>query len=169
MKPQRIFLSPPYVGGSEIAKVNEAFASNYIAPCGPMVDQFEAELARLSGRKYAIAVSSATAALELLCAHLGVDESWIVIAPTLTFIATVGPAYRMRADLRFVDCGNDGNVDISLLEIAFSDAALEKRKTLFIGVDLYGKCCDYDAIGALCERYSVTFICDSAESLGATY
>lgn len=169
MRAGRIFLSPPHVGDAEAAKVGEAFASNYIAPCGPMVDEFESRLARLSGRKYAVAVSSATAGLELLCAHLGVDSSWAVIAPTLTFIATVGPAYRMKAEIRFVDCGDDGNVDLTLLEKALSDAAAEGRRTLFIGVDLYGRCCDYDAIDALCGRFGAVFLSDSAEAVGATY
>ncbi len=165
----RIFLSPPFVDEAERAKVAEAFDSNYVAPCGPMVDLFEECLARLSGRKHAVAVSSGTAAIELLLAHLKVDGSWIVIAPTLTFIATVGSAYRRGASLRFVDCDATGNVDASLLEAALKDASYEGRKTLFIGVDLYGRCCDYDIVERLCERYGALFVCDSAEAVGASF
>ena len=166
---KRIFLSPPFVDDAERAKVAEAFDSNYVAPCGPMVELFEARLAHLAGRKYAVAVSSGTAAIELLLAHFKVDSSWIVIAPTLTFIASVGSAYRRGASLRLVDCDVSGNVDMALLETALKDACAEGRKILFIGVDLYGRCCDYGMVESLCEKYGVLFICDSAEAVGASF
>ncbi len=169
MSHKRIFLSPPYVGQDELSQVTEAFSSGYIAPCGPMVDIFEQKLARLSDRKYAVAVSSATAALELVLAEKGVDFTWTVIAPTLTFIATVGPAYRCGAHLVFVDCDASGNIDCSLLECALKDAVAENRRIMFIGVDLYGRCCDYDTIERLCVQYGAEFICDSAEAVGASY
>ena len=165
---RRIFLSPPFVDGAERAKVAEAFDSNYVAPCGPMVELFEERLARLSGRKHAVAVSSGTAAIELVLAHLEVDSSWIVIAPSLTFIATVGPAHRRGASVRFVDCDDTGNVDAALLKEALKDASAEGAKTLFIGVDLYGRCCDYAVLEWLCERYGAIFVCDSAEAVGAS-
>ena len=64
MKPEkRIFLSPPHVCGEELHFVNEAFASNYIAPLGPMVDAFEKEFCERTGIPNAVAVSSGTAAM----------------------------------------------------------------------------------------------------------
>ena len=114
----RIFLSPPSVGTAERTAVKRAFDSGYVAPCGPQVDEFERRLAVLSGRRYAVAVSSGTAAIDLLMDELGVDESWTVVAPTLTFIATVGPAFHRGAKLVFVDCDSTGNIDIDLLEQA---------------------------------------------------
>ena len=115
---KRIFLSPPFVGAAERAAVRGAFDSGYVAPCGPQVDEFERRLAKLAGRKYAVAVSSGTAAIDLLMAELGVDETWTVVAPTLTFIATVGPAFHRGAKLVFVDSDATGNIDASLLEDA---------------------------------------------------
>ena len=163
---KRIFLSPPYVGAAERKAIAAAFDSKYVAPCGPMVDAFERRLAALAGRKHAVAVASGTAALDLAMAEYGVDRRWTVIAPTLTFIATVGPAYHRGAKLVFVDCDATGNVDVRLLERALADA---KGRTLVVGVDLYGRCCDYDAIGALCDRHGAVFVCDAAEAVGATY
>ena len=115
---KRIFLSPPFVGAAERAAVRGAFDSGYVAPCGPQVDEFERRLAKLAGRRYAVAVSSGTAAIDLLMAELGVDETWTVVAPTLTFIATVGPAFHRGAKLVFVDSDATGNIDASLLEDA---------------------------------------------------
>ena len=163
---KRIFLSPPFVGTAERAAIAAAFDSKYVAPCGPMVDAFERRLAALAGRKHAVAVASGTAALDLAMAEYGVDRRWTVIAPTLTFIATVGPAYHRGAKLVFVDCDATGNVDVRLLERALADA---KGRTMVVGVDLYGRCCDYDAIGALCDQHGAVFVCDAAEAVGATY
>ena len=222
-KTGRIFLSPPSVGAKERAAVRRAFDSGYVAPCGPQVDEFERRLAALAGRRYAVAVSSGTAAIDLVMAELGVDSSWTVIAPTLTFIATVGPAFHRGARLVFVDCDATGNIDVALLEEALEsyrvdvgshrvkvgsyrvdvgshrvkvgscrgynqtlidpnptltdpnptlidpNLTLNHPKTLVIGVDLYGACCDYGAISKLCRRYGAIFVDDAAEAVGATW
>ena len=167
MNDGRIFLSPPFVGAAERRAVSQAFDTGYVAPCGPMVDEFERRLARLAGRKYAVAVSSGTAAIDLLMEELSVGPDTVVFAPTLTFIATVGPAYHRGAKLVFVDCDETGNVDVAELERAL--VGTRAKKLVVIGVDLYGRCCDYDAIAALCRRYGAKFVLDSAEAVGATY
>ena len=172
--PPRIFLSPPWVGREERLAVERAFDSGYVAPCGPMVDEFERRIAALAGRRFAVAVSSGTAAIDLLMSELGVDPSWTVIAPTLTFIATVGPAWHRGAKPVFVDCDASGCVDLTLLAKALSDARRERRGTksggiLYIGVDLYGRCCDHGAIAALCRRHGAVFVNDAAEAVGATW
>ena len=183
---KRIFLSPPFVGAAERAAVRGAFDSGYVAPCGPQVDEFEHRLAKLAGRKYAVAVSSGTAAIDLLMAELGVDETWTVVAPTLTFVATVGPAFHRGAKLVFVDSDATGNIDVSLLEEALeslrvklrssrgratlsdSKSTLKDSKILVVGVDLYGDCCDYGAIAKLCRKFGAVFVTDAAEAVGAT-
>ena len=183
---KRIFLSPPFVGAAERAAVRGAFDSGYVAPCGPQVDEFERRLAKLAGRKYAVAVSSGTAAIDLLMAELGVDEKWTVVAPTLTFVATVGPAFHRGAKLVFVDSDATGNIDVSLLEEALeslrvklrssrgratlsdSKSTLKDSKILVVGVDLYGNCCDYVAIAKLCRKFGAVFVTDGAEAVGAT-
>ncbi len=188
----RIFLSPPSVSVRERAMVKRAFDSGYVAPCGPQVDEFERRIAKLAGRRYAVAVSSGTAAIDLVMAELGVDSSWTVIAPTLTFIATVGPAWHRGAKLVFVDSDATGNIDVGLLEEALAGNAARRdapllghplrgqpsaggyappcrSRLLVIGVDLYGTCCDYDAIAKLCRRYCAVFVDDAAEAVGATF
>ena len=66
---KRIYLSPPWVGAPERKAVDEAFRSGYVAPCGPMVDEFDRRLGILSGR-HAAAVASGTAAIDLLMEEL---------------------------------------------------------------------------------------------------
>jgi dTDP-4-amino-4,6-dideoxygalactose transaminase len=59
-KSERIFLSPPHMGGEEVRLVQEAFESNYIAPIGPMINAFEQEFAEYVGIKHCLALSSGT-------------------------------------------------------------------------------------------------------------
>lgn len=66
----RIFLSPPHMSGREQALVQEAFASNYIAPLGPMVDAFEQEFAEYTGIPHCLALASGTAATHLALRHV---------------------------------------------------------------------------------------------------
>lgn len=167
MKRARLFLSPPFTGAAERRAVADAFRSGYVAPCGPQVDAFERRLEALSGRRRAVALSSGTAALDLAMEELGVDGSWTVIAPTLTFVATVSSAFRRGARLVFVDCAPDATLDAARLEEALADAPRASRR-LVLGVDLFGRCCDYAAIERLCRAYGAVFVCDSAEAVGAT-
>lgn len=168
---RRIFLSPPWLGGSERARVEEAFASGYIAPCGPMVDRFEREFAAVTGMPHACAVSSGTAALELLFHELGVTRGDRVFCSDLTFVSSIASAVRRGAEPVFIDCDEaTWTMDPVLLAEALEGAAKEGYlPKVVVAVDLYGQCCDYDRIGTLCERYGVPLIIDAAEALGAMY
>lgn len=167
----RIFLSPPWMSGDERIAVDEAFASNYIAPCGPMVERFEREFAALTGLPHACAVSSGTAALDLLFHELGVTRGDRVFCSDLTFVSSIAPAVHRGAEPVFIDCDEaTWTMDPDLLEEALADAAKEGRlPKAVVGVDLYGQCCDYGRIEPLCARYGVPLIIDAAEALGAVY
>src|SRR5262249_11543678 len=88
---KRIYLSPPHLGTDELALVQAAFASNWIAPVGPDVDAFEREFAALVGVPHAVALASGTAALHLALRLIGVRPGDTVLCPTLTFCATANP------------------------------------------------------------------------------
>lgn len=167
----RIFLSPPYVDKDELEMISRAFASKYIAPCGPQVDEFERRIAKLTERKYAVALSSGSAAIDLLMEEFKVDEDTVVFAPTLTFIATIASAYRRGAKIVLVDSDLSGCIDSAVLERALETERAENKVGRFVilTVDLYGKACDAEAIGALAKRYNAVYISDSAEAVGATY
>ena len=167
----RIFLSPPWLGGSERARVDEAFASGYIAPCGPMVDRFERAFAERTGIAHACALSSGTAALDLLFHELGIGPGDRVFCSDLTFISSIAPAVHRGAEPVFIDCDETSwTMDPDLLEEALAQAAAEGGlPKAVVAVDLYGQCCDYGRIEPLCERYGVPLIIDAAEALGAEY
>jgi len=167
----RIFLSPPWMSGDERAAVDEAFDSNYIAPCGPMVDRFEREFAAHTGMPRACAVSSGTAALDLLFHELGVTRGDRVFCSDLTFVSSIAPAVHRGAEPVFIDSDEaTWTMDPALLEEALADAAKEGRlPKAVVAVDLYGQCCDYGRIEPLCERHGVPLIIDAAEALGAVY
>jgi dTDP-4-amino-4,6-dideoxygalactose transaminase len=167
----RIYLSPPDVGEDERALLLEAFDSNWIAPLGPHVDAFEAELAAYVGVGHAAALSSGTAALHLALELLGVpagDEVWCA---TLTFAATANAAVYVGATPVFVDADPaTWQLDPALLAEALEDRARAGRlPAAVVAVDLYGQCADYEPILAACGRYDVPVIEDAAEALGATY
>ncbi len=168
---KRIYLSPPWMSGSELPLIGEAFASNYIAPCGPMVDRFEREFAEAVGLPHACAVSSGTAALDLLFHELGVGAGDTVFCSDLTFVSSIAPAVHRGAEPVFIDCDESTwTMDPSLLAEALADAARQGRlPKAVVAVDLYGQCCDYERIEAACAAYGVPLIIDAAEALGAVY
>ena len=168
---ERIFLAPPWMTGDEERMVAEAFASRYIAPCGPMVDRFEEEFARTVQQPHAAAVASGTAALALLFRELGIAKGDVVFCSDLTFVSSIGPAWHMGAEPVFLDCDRETwTMDPDLLEEALTDAARANRlPKAVVAVDLYGQCCDYDRLEALCARYGVPLVIDAAEALGARY
>lgn len=116
-----------------------------------------------------LALSSATAALHLACRVLGVERGDEVWAPTMTFVATIGPAVQLGATPRFLDVAPVGwTLHPGLLEEELARAARRGRlPRAVLPVDLYGQCCDLDAILAACDRWGVPVLCDSAAALGA--
>lgn len=168
---ERIFLSPPHMGGEELVFVHEAFASNYIAPLGPQVDAFEQEFAETVGSKYAAAVSSGTAALHLLLRYAGVGAGDEVMCSTFTFVASANAIVYCGARPVFIDSdASSWNMDPALLagelKRRYERNCLPKAVVL---VHLYGQPADIDAISQLCDVYGIPLIEDAAEALGATY
>jgi dTDP-4-amino-4,6-dideoxygalactose transaminase len=167
----RLYLSPPDVGPVERALVLDAFDSNWIAPLGPHVDAFEAELAAMVGADAAVALTSGTAALHLAYQLVGVGPGDDVIVPSLTFAATAFAAVYLGARPCFVDSeAATWNLDPDLLaEDLAARAAAGRLPAAVVTVDLYGQCADYERISARCREYGVPVVEDAAEALGATY
>ena len=87
----RIYLSSPHLGGSEMEFISSAFEQNWIAPLGPNVDGFEQDICHYSGVSHCAALSSGTAAIHLALIMLGISYGDEVIASTFTFSATINP------------------------------------------------------------------------------
>ena len=94
---KRIYLSSPHMSGREQQYVQDAFATNWIAPLGPHVDAFEQEFAAVVGAHHAAALSSGTAALHLALLLAGVGPGDEVLVSTLTFSASVNPIVYLGA------------------------------------------------------------------------
>lgn len=167
----RIYLSPPHLSGHELELVQDAFASNWIAPLGPHVDAFEREMAAQVGVPHAAALSSGSAALHLAIKLLGVGVGDEVICPTLTFAATANPITYEGARPVFLDVDPaTWTLDPELLAEELRAAAVRGRlPKAVVTVDLYGQCCDYDRILLLCAEHGVPVVEDAAEALGSTH
>lgn len=167
----RLFLSPPWLVGDEQEFVDQAIASNWIAPLGPHVDAFEREFAARVGVAHAAALSSGTAALHVALRIVGVGSGDEVLVPTLTFIGGVSPIIFQGATPVFVDSERvSWNISPDLVAEAVADAA--KRRSLpkaVVVTDLYGQAADLDSVVGVCSRHGIAVVSDSAEALGATY
>ncbi|HUY69083.1 MAG TPA: aminotransferase class I/II-fold pyridoxal phosphate-dependent enzyme [Alphaproteobacteria bacterium] len=159
------------MGGNELRLVEECFASNYIAPAGPMLARFEKTFAAYTGIPHVTSVSSGTAAIHLALRLLGIGRGDRVFFSSLTFIGGVTPALFQGAEPVFIDSDRASwTMDPHLLAEALRDAA--KAGTLpkaVVPTDLYGQSCDLDAILALCAPYKIPVVVDSAEAVGGAY
>ncbi len=162
----RIYLSPPETSPADLGAVERALSSGWIAPLGPEVDEFEKELAKVTGRRQGVALSSGTAALHLALLIAGVEPSDRVLVSTLTFSATVNAIRYVGAEPVFIDSrAEDWNMDPDLLDKALGGG----EYAACIPVDIYGQCADYSEIQPLCAEAGIPIIEDAAEALGASY
>jgi dTDP-4-amino-4,6-dideoxygalactose transaminase len=172
-KNKRIYLSSPHMSGREMAYINEAFDTNWIAPLGPNVNNFETDLVRYTRCGHVAALSSGTAAIHLAIILLGVGPGDEVIVPSFTFSATVNPVVYQHAIPVFVDSEKETwNMDPELLEKAIKDKrqrAKNKSIKAIIVVHLYGMPANMDDIMAVAEKYGIPVIEDAAEALGSKY
>lgn len=171
MTADRMFLSSPHMGGSEKKYVKKAFETNWIAPLGENVDEFENQIREFTGTNAACAVSSGTGAIHLALDVLNVERDDIVLCSTLTFVASANPILYMGAKPVFIDSEMDSwNMSPSALETAMQYYKIQgKKPKAVIVVNLYGQSARMDQIVEICDRYEVPIIEDAAESLGAEY
>lgn len=166
---QKIYLSSPHMSdeGYELEYIKEAFETNWIAPLGKNVDEFEKEFASYVGAKHAAALSSGTAAIHMALKAAGVDKGDIVFCQSLTFAASANPIIYQNATPVFIDSDyKTWNMDPNALEEAFKKYPNAKAVVV---VHLYGLSADMDPIVEICKRYNAVLIEDSAESLGTLY
>src|SRR6478752_8468082 len=125
----QIYLSKAEITEVEEKFVLEALRSGWIAPLGPHVDAFEAEMAERVGVRGALALSSGTAALHLALLELGARPGTVVVLPSMTFVASANAVIYTGATPVFVDSqASDGNVDPDLLIEAIDTLSREGEK-----------------------------------------
>jgi pyridoxal phosphate-dependent aminotransferase EpsN len=167
----RLYLSPPHLGHREGELVAEAIASNWITTLGPQNDAFEREFATETGVEHAVALASGTAALHLALVVLGIRHGDEVACSSFTFAASANAILYTGATPFFVDAEPaTWTIDVELLAQAVAERrAAGARVRAVLAVDLYGQCCDYEALRELCAREDLVLLQDAAESLGSTY
>ena len=146
MKLRNIPFSPPDMTEAEANEVREAILSGWITT-GPRTKEFERLIAICCQTKKAVALNSATAAMELTLRVLGVGEGDEVIVPAYTYTATASVVHHVGAKIVMVDVA-PGSFEIDYDSIA--DAITERTKVV-MPVDLGGVMCDYDRVFAAVE------------------
>ncbi len=167
----KTYLSPPTLSGNEIKYVTEAIESGWIAPLGPFVDRFEADLAAFSQTKSCLATSSGTAALHLALLALGVLPGDEVLCSDLTFVASVNAIYYCGAKPILIDSeAETWNMCPDLLEKAIcAKIAQGKKPRVLMLVHLYGMPGYLDRILEICQKYDILILEDAAEALGSRW
>ncbi len=164
----RIYLSPPHMSGNEQKYINEAFKTNWIAPLGPNVDQFESKIVEFLGDGYAVAMTSGTAAIHIALIMLGVSRGDYVLCSSMTFVASANPIVYLGAEPIFIDSEQESwNMCPKALVSAIENAPSLPKAVVV--VDLLGQSANYGEILAVCRKYNIPVVEDAAESLGARY
>jgi len=159
------------MSGREMKYIQEAFDTNWVAPLGPNVNNFEKELANYLDIGHCAALVSGTSAIHLALIILGVQQGDEVICQSFTFSATANPIAYQCATPVFIDSEPETwNIDPDLLEKAIKDrmAKGKKPKAILI-VHLYGMPAKIEHILEISRKYEIPIIEDAAEALGSRY
>ncbi len=163
----KVWLSSPTMHGDELRYVTEAYETNWMSTVGKNIDEIERQLAEKVGCKYAVALSSGTAALHLCIKLAGIKPGEKVFCSDMTFDATVNPVKYEQGEPVFIDTEYDTwNMDPVALEKAFE---IFPEVRLVVVAHLYGTPGKIDEIRAICDKHGARIIEDAAESFGATY
>ena len=166
MNSKKIYLSPPLIDKEELKSIKSALKSNWIAPIGPCIDNFENDISNYLNVKYCAAVSSGTAALHLALKVLNINEGDYVFCSDLTFVASANAIKYVNAIPVFIDSNlSTWNMCPKSLEKAFTDFS---PKAVII-TNIYGQSADYESLIDICKKNKTPIIEDAAESLGADY
>ena len=159
--------------GLEKKYIQEAIETKWVAPLGPNVDAFEADLRNFIGQgKEVVVLSSGTAAVHLSLIACGVGPGDEVIVQSFTFCASSHPVMYLGATPVFVDSEKASwNMDPNLLEEAIKDriAKTGKKPKAIMPVALYGMPYEIERIMEIGKRYGIPVIEDAAEGFGSRY
>lgn len=175
----KVWLSSPTMHGDEQKWVDEAIKTNWVSTVGANINEVEKQVAEKIGRKYAVALSSGTAALHLamkLCGQKlygqpqvghGALEGRRVFCSDMTFDATVNPVCYEGGIPVFIDTERDTwNMDPMALEKAFE---FYPEVRVVVVAHLYGTPGKVDELRAICDKHGAFIVEDAAESFGAIY
>jgi len=169
---KKIYLSPPHMSGKEMKYLQEAFNTNWIAPLGPNVNEFENTLqAYLGENNFVAALNSGTAAIHLGLLLAGVMQGDEVLCQSFTFSASANPIIYLGATPVFIDSeAETWNMCPKTLEAAILDRLKKgKKPKAIVVIDSYGMPAIWEQLLAIAKKYSLFLIEDAASALGSTY
>lgn len=163
----KVWLSSPTMHGEELKYVTEAYETNWMSTVGANINEVERLACEQVGCKYAVALSSGTAALHMAVKLANVKHGERVFCSDMTFDATVNPVVYEGGVPVFIDTEYDTwNMDPVALEKAFE---LYPEVRVVVIAHLYGTPGKIDELRAVCEKHDAILVEDAAESLGAAY
>lgn len=158
-------VNEPLLDGNELKYVSDCIISGWISSEGPFVNRFENEFANYIGKKYAVAVSNGTAAIDISIEALNLKPGDEVILPAFTIISCVNQILRVGAKPIFIDADLETwNIVVEQISNKISN----KTKAIMV-VHIYGLPVDLDPIISICKKNNITLIEDTAEVIGQTY
>ncbi|MEM0488760.1 MAG: DegT/DnrJ/EryC1/StrS family aminotransferase [Candidatus Bathyarchaeia archaeon] len=161
---EKIPMSAPDISENDVQAVAEVVQSGRLA-LGPKTEEFERLISDYVGVKYAVAVSSGTAALHLIVRALGIGPGDEVLVPSFTFVASANAILYEGARPIFVDIEPDTyNLDPEDLQ-----RKITPRSKAIMVVDVFGHPAEWDEILRIAEKHNLRVIDDSCEALGAEY
>jgi UDP-4-amino-4,6-dideoxy-N-acetyl-beta-L-altrosamine transaminase len=158
------------ISEEDITAVMDVLRSDWLTQ-GPSIERFETEVARYCGAKYAVAVSSATAALHIACLAAGLKPGDALWTSPNTFVASANCGLYCGANPDFIDIDPDTyNISIDALEEKLALAETQGNlPKIVVPVHFAGQSCDMARIAALSERYGYTVIEDASHAIGGRY
>jgi perosamine synthetase len=162
---ERIPVAGPWITEKEVAYVIDAVKTAWYGEANTYQRRFEEAFGTYVSRRYAMALPSATSAIHLALAGLGIGPGDEVIVPDATWIATSAPISYVGATPVFADIEERS----WCISPASLEASITPRTRAVILVNLYGGMPDMDAVLAIAERHNLVVIEDAAESVGAEY
>lgn len=175
-------LHEPTFAGNEKEYLNECIDSTFVSYVGRFVSLFEEKVAEYAGSKYAVATVNGTAALHIALKLAGVQADEEVICQPLTFVATVNAVAYLNAHPVFVDVERStmGMCPVKLEAFLAEHSEVRndghcynkvsgRRIAAVMPMHTFGHPCKIDAIQAVAEKYNITLVEDSAESVGSIY
>ncbi|MDQ8201541.1 UDP-4-amino-4,6-dideoxy-N-acetyl-beta-L-altrosamine transaminase [Pelagicoccus sp. SDUM812003] len=153
----------------DIQAVVDVLKSDFVTQ-GPQIERFEASLAEYTGARYAVAVSSGTAALHLSCQGLGIQAGDVGLVPAITFAATANALRYVGAEVAFVDVDDRSGLASAEQFLAAADGLAEQsEKQVWLPVSYSGLPPDLPRIAAAARERGAFVVEDAAHSIGATY
>lgn len=165
MQLNQIYYSKPSITQKEVDYATDAATNGWGSKCYEYIYKFEDKFKEYLNVKYTIATSSCTGALHMGLSALGIGHGDEVIAPDITWVASIAPVTYLGATPVLVDVNEE---DWCINSKKVEEAITEKTKAI-IAVHLYGNLCDMDELLNISKKYNIPVIEDSAEALGSIY